>query len=68
PEGFISGVAAVSQHKAEAVSLLNLIAEDEAFRMQLFYGKEGRDYKIVDGYYEINIHDDGSNYSLDFLS
>ena len=68
PEGFITGVAAVSQHKEAAVSLLSLIAEDEAFRMQLFYGKEGRDYKLVDGYYEIITHEDGSDYSLDFLS
>ena len=68
PEGFISGVAAVSEHKDAAISLLNLIAEDEAFRMQLFYGKEGRDYKITDGYYEMIKQEDGSNYSLDFLS
>ena len=40
--GLVSGVAAASDHKAEAISLLSLIAEDEAFRMQLFYGKEGR--------------------------
>ena len=68
PKGFVSGVAAVSRHKAEAISLLNLIAEDEAFRMQLFYGKEGRDYTVENGYYSIVIHEDGSNYSLDFLS
>lgn len=68
PSGHVSGVAAVSQHKQEAVRLLNLIAEDEAFRMQLFYGKEGRDYKVENGYYSIIKQADGSNYSLDFLS
>lgn len=68
PGGFINGVAAVSQHQAEAIALLNLIAEDEAFRMQLLYGKEGRDYKIEDGYYSLITREDGSDYGLDFLS
>ncbi len=68
PGGPISGIAAISQYKAEALSLLNLIAEDEEFRMQLFYGKEGRDYTISDGYYEITRYEDRSSYSLDFLS
>lgn len=68
PVGFINGVAAVSKHPAEAVALLNLIAENEAFRMQLLYGKEGRDYKIEDGYYTLITQADGSDYSLDFLS
>lgn len=66
--GPISGVAASSRHKTEALSLLNLIAEDEEFRMQLFYGKEGRDYTISNGYYKITKQEDGSSYSLDFLS
>lgn len=66
--GPISGVAASSQHKTEALSVLNLIAEDEEFRMQMFYGKEGRDYTITDGYYKIAKQEDGSSYSLDFLS
>ncbi|MBO5954198.1 MAG: hypothetical protein J6Q53_08835 [Oscillospiraceae bacterium] len=68
PYGHVSGVAAVSRHKQEAVQLLNLIAENEAFRMQLFYGKEGRDYKVEDGYYSLISHSDGSNYGMDFLS
>lgn len=66
--GPISGISADSQSKEEALSLLSLIAEDEEFRMQLFYGKEGRDYTIIDGYYEIKRYEDGSSYSLDFLS
>ena len=68
PEGFVSGVAAVSEHQEAAVSLLSLIAQDEAFRMQLFYGKEGRDYTVTDGYYKLTKQENGSNYSLDFLS
>ena len=66
--GLVSGVAAASDHKAEAISLLSLIAEDEVFRMQLFYGKEGWDYKVADGYYEIIRQQDGTDYSLDFIS
>lgn len=66
--GPVSGIAANSQYKAEALALLNLIAEDKEFRMQLFYGKEGRDYTVTDGYYEIKRYEDGSSYSLDFLS
>jgi len=68
PEGFMSGVAAVSQHKEEAVQLLNLIAEDEEFRMGLLFGKEGRDYEIKNGYYKITIGEDGSYYSMNVLS
>ncbi len=44
-----NGIAAVSQHKEEAVQLLHLLAEDEAFRNQFLYGKEGRDYTVADG-------------------
>lgn len=68
-EKYMSGIAAVSKHKQEAVSLLKLIAEDEAFRMQLLFGKEGRDYSINSkGYYELIQQADGSNYSLSMLS
>ena len=49
-------------------TLLNLIAEDEALKMQLFYGKEGRDYLLEDGYYVSVKQEDGSRYNLDFLS
>lgn len=68
PGGMLSGVSVNTQHKEEALSLLNLIAEDKEFRMQLFYGREGRDYTVADGYYEIRRYEDGSTYSLDFLS
>ena len=66
--GFVSGISASSKHPEEALSLLALIAEDEEFRMQLFYGKEGRDYVLKDGYYVSVKQDDGSRYNLDFLS
>lgn len=41
------GIVKTSQHKAHAVTLLNLIAEDKAFRDQLLFGKEGRDYQMA---------------------
>lgn len=66
--GMLTGLSTNTQHEEKALSLLNLIAEDAEFRMQLFYGKEGRDYTITDGYYEIKIYEDGSSYSMDFLS
>lgn len=65
---YLSGIAAVSKHKTEAISLLNLIGEDEAFRMQLFFGKEGRDYVLNDGYYSLLKQEDGSDYSMTIVS
>ena len=66
--GYMNGVAAVSQHKEEAVALLSLIAEDEAFRNQLLFGKEGRDYATKNGYYASTKQADGACYSMAFLS
>ncbi len=64
----VSGVAQVSKYKDEAVSLLNLIAEDEEFRHQLLYGKEGRDYTVTDGNYAAITNEDGAYYNMEFLS
>ena len=67
--GIVSGVAASTDHKQEALQLLSLIGEDEEFRLHMAYGKEGQDYRIgADGSYSIIRHEDGSSYSLDFLS
>jgi len=64
-----SGVSASSKYQKEAVALLSLIAEDEEFRMQLLYGKEGRDYTIdQNGNYSRMKHEDGSMYYMEFLS
>ena len=65
--GFVSGISKTTLFPEEAKSLLALLGEDEAFRMQLFYGKEERDYSLKDGYYT-SISQEGSRYSLDFLS
>lgn len=64
----VSGIAAVSDNKSEAAMLLNLIAEDEDFRMQLLFGKEGRDYSIDEGNYTLTTREDGSRYSMSMLS
>ena len=65
---YISGIAATSQYKTEAISLLRLIGEDEAFRMQLLFGKEGRDYVLEDGYFSLVKQEDGSDYSMTIVS
>ena len=67
-EGMTSGICAKSEHQNEALLLLGLIANDEAFRMQLFYGREGQDYTVTDGYYKLTIREDGTNYTLAQLS
>ena len=65
----VSGVAVNSKHQKEAVALLHLIAEDEEFRMQLMFGKEGRDYTINEqGVYSVTKQEDGSDYNMSFLS
>jgi len=64
-----SGVSASSKYQKEAVTLLSLIAEDEEFRMQLLYGKEGRDYTFNEnGEYKKVKQEDGSTYNMSFLS
>lgn len=69
PYGRVTGVAAFSENKEHAVKLLSLVASDKEFRMQLCYGKQGRDYTINEqGNYSINVREDGSCYSLDILS
>ena len=66
--GPTSGICAATKHAEEALSLLALIGNDENFRMQLAYGKEGQDYTITeDGYYRIIKREDKTTYSLDFL-
>jgi len=64
-----SGVSASSKYQKEAVAMLSLIAEDEEFRMQLMYGKEGRDYTFdAKGNYCVTEQVDGSAYNMSFLS
>ena len=66
---YCSGVSASSKYQKEAVTLLSLIAEDEEFRMQLLYGKEGRDYAIDEnGNYSRIKQEDGTFYHMSFLS
>ncbi len=67
---YLSGVAAHTPYASEAIMLLNLIAEDEAFRDHLCFGKQGRDYRYLEGLsVPISITDeDGSSYSQTYLS
>lgn len=68
PSGYTIGVAASSQNPDAGKALLALITEDEAFRIQLLFGKEGRDYTAVNGNYRTKSQADGSSYSMRFLS
>jgi len=45
----VNGISASSQNIEEAVQLLHLLAEDDAFRNQFLYGKEGRDHRVEAG-------------------
>lgn len=64
----ICGVAAASRHVEEAIMLLNLVAEDEAFQKQLFFGKEGRDFTLTNGVYAPVRQEKGDYYNMEFLS
>ena len=74
--GYVSGIAATTKYKSEALSLLALIADDEAFRTHLFYGKEGQDFTVSSsGIYSMTFHKDPGGdekkaicYNMDFLS
>ena len=74
--GYVSGITSTTKCKNEALSLLALIADDEAFRMHLFYGKEGQDFTISSsGIYTMTFHKDPGGdekkaicYNMDFLS
>ena len=68
PSGYVSGISSTTRYKEEAVQLLQLIAEDTDFRLRLFFGQEGRDYQLADGYYSSVHQEDGSSYNMDFLS
>jgi putative aldouronate transport system substrate-binding protein len=68
PRGYTIGVAASSKNPDAGKTLLSLIAEDEAFRIQLLFGKEGRDYTAINGNYRVKSQADDSSYSMRFLS
>ena len=65
---FMTGISAKSAHTEEALSLLEQIMVDDALRLQLCYGKEGRDYVLEDGAYTRVTQEDGSWYCMDYLS
>ena len=66
--GYMSGISANTQNRECALTLLKLIVEDNEVAMQLFFGKEGRDYTIENGYYTLQTQEDSTSYSLDFIS
>ena len=64
----MTGISAKSSRTEEALSLLERIINDEALRLQLCYGKEGRDYTLDGNVYSLIKQKDGSRYFMDFLS
>ena len=64
----MTGVSAKSTHSEEALSLLERIMSDDALRLQLCYGKEGRDYTLDGNVYSLVTQEDGSCYYMDYLS
>jgi len=64
----MTGISAKSAHAEEAMSLLEQIIIDDALRLQLCYGKEGRDYVLEDGAYTRVTQEDGSWYCMEYLS
>lgn len=65
---YVTGISANSANQEQALSLLEQIMTDEALRLQLCYGKEGRDYTLEDGVYTLITQEDGSCYYMDYLS
>ena len=65
----LTGISAKSTHTEQALSLLEQIMTDDALRLQLCYGKEGRDYTLEEGnVYTLIKQEDGSYYYMDYLS
>jgi hypothetical protein len=65
----MTGISAKTTHQEEAMSLLEQIIVDDALRLQLCYGKEGRDYTLEEGnVYTLITQEDGTCYYMDFLT
>ena len=64
----MTGISLETTHKDEALSLLEQIMTDDALRLQLCYGKEGRDYTLEGNIYTLITQEDESYYYMDFLS
>ena len=65
----VIGISAKSVHQEQALSLLERIMSDDALRLQLCFGKEGRDYTLDEGnVYSLITQEDGSYYYMDYLS
>ena len=65
---YMTGISANTAYQEQALSLLESIITDDALRLQLCYGKEGRDYTLTEGVYSLVTQEDGSCYYMDYLS
>ena len=65
----MNGISAKTQYPQEALMLLSLVANDEAFRELLLFGVQGQDYVMDDsGTPETILREDGTRYNMAFLS
>ena len=67
--GTITGISATAKYPQEALALLALMADDEAFRELLLFGVEGKDYSLTEtGGHTTLVRSDGTYYNMSFLS
>ena len=65
----MTGISKNSAYQEQALSILEQIVTDDSLRLQLCFGKEGRDYTLEEGnVYSLITQEDGSCYYMDFLS
>lgn len=64
-----NGITVTSEYQQQALTLLSLMAEDEAFRELLLFGVEGQDYSLTEtGSHTTIAKMDDSYYNMSFLS
>lgn len=63
----MTGILKNSDQQDLALCLLETMGKDETFRKQFLLGQEGKDYEVVDGWYQPLSRQDGT-YNMRFLS
>jgi hypothetical protein len=63
----MTGILKNSDQQDLALRLLETMGKDETFRKQFLFGQEGKDYEVVDGWYQPLSRQDGT-YNMKFLS
>ena len=67
--GTLCGISSTTKYKDEALMLLSLLANDEAFRELILFGVEGQDYLLTEyGDHMPLVRENGTIYDMTFLS